>query len=175
MKSKHVLAAAVVTLIGATAIASTTAFAQNSTDSHHPMTDIVQRIAEKFGLNQDDVQSVFNQLHDEHVAQRVDDYQNRLNQLVSDGKITQSQKQLILNKHEELQTQRQQDFDNFKNLTPEEHRQQREQQRTELETWAQQNDIDPQYLMFGPDMGRARFPGMGRGHHLMDFDNDSNQ
>lgn len=53
-----------------------------------------------------------------------------LAQLVKDGKITEDQKNKILNKTKELQTQH-------------------EAKKTELEKWAKDNNIDLQYFRFG--------------------------
>ena len=83
----------------------------------------------------------------------------RLDKAVSDGKLTGAQEQLILDKVKELEAKRQQDLQNWKNLTPEQRKSAMQEQKTDLENWAKQNNIDLKYLR--PELG------MGRkfGHH----------
>ncbi len=74
MKKKLLLSAAVVTLAGLSYFGTGYTFAQ-STDSQS--TTLVQKIATKFGLNQADVQAVFDEQRDEHHQQM----QNRFEEL----------------------------------------------------------------------------------------------
>jgi hypothetical protein len=60
--------------------------------------DIVQRLAQKFGLQETEVQAVFDEVHQERHQKMKQDMENRLNQAVQEGKITESQKQAILDK-----------------------------------------------------------------------------
>jgi hypothetical protein len=115
---------------------------------------IVQKIAEKFNLNQDEVQKVFDEVRSERQAEMEAEQQEQLTQLISEGKITEEQKTLIENKQKELRENMESEKDNFKNLTHEERRAQMEEKRSELETWANENGIDVQYLM----------PFGGKGH-----------
>ena len=73
--------------------------------------------------------------------------EERLSQLVTDGKITEDLKALILNKYKEIQAERESNKDSFRNLTPEERKAQMEEKKTELEAWANENGIDIKYLM----------------------------
>ncbi len=121
---------------------------------------LVQRLVQKFGLKTADVQSVFDTVHQERQAQMEQKISDRLDGFVKEGKITESQKKLILAKHEELQKNREANLQAWKDLTPEERRTKMDAQRTDLESWAKQNNIDVQYVLgFGREMGR----GMGRG------------
>jgi hypothetical protein len=79
-------------------------------------------------------------------------YEERLNQAVTDGKITEDQKKLILEKHNQLQSQ----WDSES--------QQRQQHREEMQTWAEQNNIDLSYLGFG--MSRNGRGGMMKGEGM---------
>jgi hypothetical protein len=106
---------------------------------------IVQRLVEKFNLNEDDVKKVF----DEERQQRQDDRQKQLeeglNKAVSDGVITSEQKQAFLDKHSNME-------------------QQRGQNREEMQTWFEENGIDQtklsSYIGF---MGRGFGKGFGEG------------
>ena len=87
--------------------------------------------------------------------------QERLTQLVSEGKITEAQKQLIVTKMSELVAARAQEMDALKDKTMAERKALMDQKRTELEAWAKANGIDTQYLMpFGEGRGRGGH-GMG--------------
>lgn len=66
-------------------------------------TSLIQMLSSKFGLQESEVQSVFNQHRDEMQKNMQAKVEARLTQLVTDGKITEAQKQLILTKHVELQ------------------------------------------------------------------------
>jgi hypothetical protein len=145
IKQKVVLSALVATIAGAAVFGTQTALAQ---DSENPHAMLVQKIAQKFGLQESEVQAVFDE---EHAAMKVRmhaRYEERLNQLVSEGKITEAQKQLIMQKHEELKANHETEFEALKDKTPEERRAFMEQKKQELDTWAQENGIDPEYLMF---------------------------
>ncbi|CAN5192045.1 hypothetical protein BH09PAT2_BH09PAT2_01590 [soil metagenome] len=70
--------------------------------------------------------------------------EDRLTTLVSDGKITEVQKQLILEKVVEFKTARQADK---QDMTKEERKIDMDKKRQELEAWAKTNGIDMQYLL----------------------------
>lgn len=71
-----------------------------------------------------------------------DSINNRLDEAVEDGEITEEQKQLIEAKQDELQDTR-------------------EQKRDELEQWAEDNDIDERHLVGGAMGGHGHGPGFG--------------
>ena len=89
--------------------------------------DLVAKIAEKFNLNQGDVQAVFDEEHAARQAERQAQISDHLQSLVDDGTITTDQKSAIEAKQAELKTQRESD-------------------RSELEAWASDNGIDLKYL-----------------------------
>jgi hypothetical protein len=146
MKLKIMVAVLAVTLIGGGLFGVAQAFAQTP-DGATPK--IVQKIAQKFGLKESDVQAVFDKDWQERQSQREAKFAAKLSQLVQEGKITEAQKQLILQKHQELETNKQAKLPNLKNLTPEQRKTQIQSQRQALDDWAKQNGIDPQYLFGG--------------------------
>jgi cellobiose-specific phosphotransferase system component IIA len=77
---------------------------------------------------------VFDAEREAREAERQEEVSDRLQDAVDDGDITAAQKTLIEKKLQELQAAR-------------------EKQRTELEKWAEDNDVDVKYLMggHGPD------------------------
>lgn len=104
---------------------STAAFAQADTEGTYP--PVIQKLVDQFGVNSTDVDTAMQEVRDEHQAQMQAQYEEYLTSAVDSGDITEDQKQLILDKHDELQAER-------------------EQQRLELEQWSEDNNIDLQYL-----------------------------
>lgn len=79
-------------------------------------------LAKKLGVGEDKVKSALDSLRSERQKQMRVALGEKLSQMVKDGKITETQKQAILKKHDELQTKR--------NV-----------ERKELENWAKQNGL----------------------------------
>jgi len=127
-------------IVGGTAIGSTQVLAQNG---NYP--SFVQQLAQKLGIDQSKVQQAVDEIKQEHKSELQNKFNDVLDQAVKDGKITEAQKQLILQKRQELQNTKQ----NFKNMTPEQRKEAMQKQRQDLENWAKQNNIDLKYL-FGP-------------------------
>ena len=115
-------------------------------DVERPVNILASRIAEKFGLNESDVEAVMTAVHEEHMQQMQDDREERLNQAVSDGVITEDQKNAILSKMQENAGER-------------------KQNREEMQAWFQSQGIDEtklhEYLGFGPHKGPGPREGMG--------------
>lgn len=127
--------------------------AANAQSPGEEIQSLIQKIATKFGLKQADVQQVFDEHRTEMQTKRESNYEARLTQLVKEGKITDAQKQLIVAKHKELESKREANRNSMKNMTPEQRKTAMNAEKTEIETWAKQNNIDVKYL-FGGDMGR---------------------
>lgn len=161
MTKKTIVTYALLTVIGLGTIGTTSVFAQTPTDTQNPMDSLVQKIATKFGLNQSDVQAVFDADREEHHAEMKANFEKQLSQYVTDGKITDAQRQLILQKRAELDAAHEAKKDSATNLTPEERKSQMDAERTSLEAWAKDNGIDMQYLM--PQRGKGH--GDFRGNH----------
>ncbi|HEY1074183.1 MAG TPA: hypothetical protein VGE59_00565 [Patescibacteria group bacterium] len=124
---------------------------------------LVQRLSEKFNLKESDVEQVFT----EHKSQvqatmekRIDD---KLTQAVTNKKITEEQKQKIIAKQKELQTQMEATKETLKNMTPQERQAEMKKQRDALEQWAKDNGIDTQYLR-GLGFKGVHRGGMRGGH-----------
>lgn len=137
--------------------------AQESIDSSRPMDTLALKIANKFGLNQSEVEAVLGEARQEHQQLRQAQMSQRLEQLVTEGKITQAQKELIEAKHQEMQAARLNQQEAWKSMTRQERQAQMEQKRSELKAWAEENGIDTSYLMMGGrQTGRG---GFGPGKH----------
>lgn len=121
--------------------------AETNTARTAPMQNMMQKLSEKLGLNQDQVSTAFNEIRTERQTEAKQQFEANLAKAVTDGKITQEQKEYILGKHNEIANQQQV----VNNL------------RQELRTWAEQNNIDLP-LMGG--MGKGRGMGMGEGQGM---------
>lgn len=121
---------------------------------------MAEKIANRFGLNKDEVEAVFEEERTQRQEEMRTRQEERLTKAVSDGKITEEQKQAIVTKRAELQENRQQ----MTNLSDEERVQRMEEHRQEMETWAEENGIDMSLFMGlgkGPG-GRGFGQGVGR-------------
>jgi arsenate reductase-like glutaredoxin family protein len=126
VKKSLVVAAAAAT-IGLAGIGGASAvLAQSSATSD----SLIDKIAQKFNLNKDDVKSVFEEEHATRLAERQTAITERLDEAVKAGDITTAQETLIENKLKEIQASH-------------------ESERQSLETWAKQNNIDTQYIAIG--------------------------
>jgi homospermidine synthase len=153
-----ILTLASIAVIGTGALGIGTVFAETTT-TDNPMTSLVQKIATKFNLKEADVQAVFNEERDTRRAEMEKRYEEQLSTYVSEGKITEDQKKLILAKHEEMEKNRP-EMGEMKNLTQEERKAKMDEKRQEMETWAAANGIDMQYMMgMGKGMGGPGFHG----------------
>lgn len=143
-----VMAAAVV---GVSAIGLGTAAAQSNADT------LVEKIASRFNLNQDEVQAVFDEAREEKQAEHQAELSDKLQAKVDDGTITAEQKTLLEEKLAELREERQANRDS--ELTKEERREQGQQNREAFEAWAEENNIPLDELdLHGPH-------GHGHGKH----------
>ena len=128
-----ILALGVLTLAGIYGVK--TIQAQDS-DSFPP---IIQKLAERFNLNTDEVQQFFQENREEKHQEMQTRFEERLNQAVQDGQITEEQKQAILDKKAQMQAQR-------------------ETHRKEMKLWAEEQGIDFSGLFdFGCRLGGRGF------------------
>lgn len=109
-------------------------------------------IAQKFGLNQSEVEETIEQYHAEEREAREQEMESRMSQrlekAVAEGRLTESQMSAILEKqdemHERLQEIRDQD------LSAEDKRELRADIHEEMEEWAAEQGIDfDVFLRFG--------------------------
>jgi hypothetical protein len=167
------LAAAAV--IGSVVYGTTTVNA--ASDGSDQRATLIQKLADKLGVDKAKVQAVFDEDRTAREADRQKSYEDRLNQAVKDGKLTEEQKTKVLAKHHELEAKMQAARDTFRDKTEAERHTAMEATRTEIEQWAKDTGIDAKWLMGGgPGMGKGGMMGGhgGRGHGMMG-DRDGNQ
>ena len=141
------------------------AFLQNvSADDTSDLPPFAQRLAERFGLNQDEVTTFMEEMHEERQANRQQAMEDRLNQAVEDGKLTFEQKTELLQKMEDWHANR----EDFRDLTREERQAQHEAHRAEMQEWAEANGIDlSDILQFGGKMyGKGFGNGFKKGYRV---------
>lgn len=127
-------------LLGFVAFGTVRAYAENESGGYPP---IIQKLVERFGLNEEEVKTVFDEVRTERQQEMQQSREERLNQAVSDGIITEEQKQALQNKWEEMRTERQ-------------------QHREEMQAWFEEQGIDHEALMQYGGFGHRGFGRMGR-------------
>jgi len=126
-----------------------TAIAATTQSDNSEYSSIIQNLSEKFGLSEADIQTVFDETRQEQREAGLD-------KAVEAGTITEEQKQLILDKEDEIQTQI--DEINSEKLTADERQTAMRDIMEETRTWADENDI-PMMLLHGGMMGRGEEMG----------------
>jgi len=167
MKNKLILPVLAVMTIGVALLGGSFVHAQATLADTGQYPSIIQRLVERFGLKTADVQAVFNEDRTDRQAEMKTKEEARLTQLVTDGKITEAQKQLIIAKRAELEANHPTEPMKDSSLTPEQIKAQMEARKTELDNWAKANGIDVKYLFGG-------FGGRGFGHKGYDNDVETN-
>ena len=143
MKKSLLIPALALTMVG-TVLFATQTFAQ---DTNSPHATLVQHIAEKFNLNKDDVQKVFDEERANRESAQQTKFASRLDQYAKDGKITDAQKKLILDKMSSMNANRAEEVEKLKSMTPDQRNATIKAQKDELKTWAKNNGIDLKSLL----------------------------
>jgi type I site-specific restriction-modification system R (restriction) subunit len=155
LKKKIILPTILALSVLVVGILATSASAQDV--SNYP--PLVQKIADKFSLNVTDVQKVFDEERDARQANMYAQFAERLNDLVSEGKLTEAQEEAILVKHEEMQNK----MGDLKGLSHEERHQKMQEFHEEFKTWAEELGIN--LPLIGPFGGEFR-KGFKAGHMM---------
>ena len=106
---------------------------------------IIVNLAKRFNVSTSDVQKIFDETRTQQEAER-------LNELVTDGKITEAQKKLILDKKTEIDTKI--NDINDKQMTSSERKVALDTLRDEILKWADENNIEGRFILIGGGMGR---------------------
>ena len=130
--------------------------------------DLVSKIASRFNLNKDDVQSVFDENRAEHQQERKAKLENRITKAVQNGKLTEDQKAKILAKIDENKAF----FESLKDMEPAERKTALDNHKKEMEAWAKENGIHNKWTM--PGRGRHHGPEFGEHGPMHDPDDQSN-
>ena len=140
-KSKKVIIPALV--LGAIAVSGVIGLSTASADEKEDgRTSIIQRIAQKFNLNEDEVKTVFEEHKTERQAEMKQKHEEHLNQLVSEGKLTEDQKNALIAKREEMREKYGKNKEDWKNMSKEEKIEKKKAWQEEMHNWAEENGID---------------------------------
>lgn len=156
---KPLMVAGVVTTISAAGLAGNNLVSAATTTSDAD--SIVSKIAQKFNLKESDVQAVFDDDRKTKDAERQAAIEKELGEAVTKGTITSEQKDKILAKRTELQTQREAERDSMKDKTEAERKTAMEAKRTELEQWAKDNNIPTDFMKYVIGHGGRGLGGPG--------------
>ncbi|HEX7042088.1 MAG TPA: hypothetical protein VF189_02470 [Patescibacteria group bacterium] len=161
MLKKQLFSGLLIILVGLTpVVAVAPAYAATNTAVHQNFWDsLVSFFTQKFGLDQNQVKTAVTEFQAQHKAQVEQNAQNRektrLDKLVSQGKITSSEEQAILDELSKLQQEY--SSSSLQNMTPQEKRQAFKKEHQELLDWAKGQNIDPNLVLPGFGMGRGKF------------------
>lgn len=152
-------------VMGALLLGPTPALATSSTSNSNPFSGLITFIAQKFGLDQNQVKTAVDDYHTKNQqnmqANMATREKTRLDALVKSGKITSAQEQLILNEQAALKSKY--NPANFKTLTSDQRKAKFIAEEAEVKAWAITNNIDPKYVMLGPGLGMRNMRGkMGK-------------
>lgn len=141
MTKKLTIAIAAVVLLGTVGYTASLAIAQSSDGSNHPF---VQDLAQNLGVSEAEVKEAFDEVHADRFAQKHTLYEEWLDQAVTDGAITQEQKQALLDKWEE-------------------HKVHKTEHKEEMEAWYEAEGIDMEALgAYKKGLGYGRFGHWGK-------------
>ena len=164
MKKKYLLA--VPLLAGLAAIS---AYAVSPASASVGMHDsLVKKLAEKFNVSETDVETIFEEHRTEQQAERKQEIEANLNKALSDGVITEDQKNLLIAKQEERRAEMEANREERQNSQErpsaedrEARREKMETEREEFEKWAEEQGIDLDKLKEYGVMGMGGSGGHG--------------
>lgn len=126
---------------------------------------IIERIAERFHINADELRSFFAEqkkdIRAKHETRAQTNIESRIEAAIKTDRLTNEQAALILRKRAEMKAQIEAQRASDPDMTPEEKRIYMNQLHTEIKTWANIHDIDMSWLM--PQHGHKPFM-MGDDH-----------
>jgi len=122
---------------------------------------LVQKLAERFNLNQNDVEAVFEEMRTERQAERKAEFTAMLDEAVSNGKLTQEQRDAFLLKVDKKRL-RMEEIRKIEDA--DERKKQMKALGDEMHEWAEANGIDLKELDLGKQKMQNRKDGGKRKH-----------
>jgi hypothetical protein len=160
LKNYLMISLLALTMAGLSVYGADAALAQGQGWSHD---SFIQKLSERFGIEESDIEAVLEEVRQEHQAENQAWFAARLSAAVINGEITEEQKQLIIQKHEEIRARWQEERLHVEDLTPEERRQASQEKRQELAAWAKENGVEVTYFGQGQDHSSSMAKhGMGK-------------
>jgi len=141
--NKSLIVATIVGAVGTGVLfTGSVANAESETTGSDPMSSLIEKLSSTFNLDKDKVQQVFDDQRTEMEAKREEEVAERLNALVSEGKITSAQKTAIEEKIATMKSERESNKDTMKDMTEDERKAAMEEKRADLEAWAKDQGLD---------------------------------
>ena len=134
MNNKIIMYGTLLTIVVISTVSMSQVYAQDVSQTR----PLMQRVMTRFNLNEEEVQEVIAQHRNEMQSERQQEIEEKLTNLVNDGKITEEQKNAFLVKHEEMQKNR----DKNVGLTREERWAQNAEHTNEMHEWMEENGIE---------------------------------
>src|SRR3989344_6193917 len=153
MKRKIIIPAMLLTGVLAFGTLGVTLASAQTAASYPP---IVQKIADRFGLDAKEVIQVFQEAHDEHQAEMEAQMLERLDDAVAEGTITQEQRDALFDKHEEMLAK----LERLGDLEPEERRAEAAKVHKEFKAWIEEQNIDSDHFTMFEEFKGNRHPKM---------------
>lgn len=124
-----------VAVVGILAIGVMSIRAEN-TDNNYP--PIIQKIAERFNLNIDEVKEVFDEARQERHQKIQTHFEGKLDKFVAKDKLSEEQKEAVLAKMKEMR----EEYRELKSLSPKERHAKMMEIKEEMKTWTEENGIN---------------------------------
>jgi TolA-binding protein len=142
--AKSLVVAGIVGAIGTSAfLSASSANAESGSEtSSGPMSSLIDRIASTFNIDKSKLQTLFDDEKEIRESERTSERSERLQALVDDGTISATQKSAIEAKIDEMKNERETNRDDLKNLSEDERREKMEEKRSELEAWANSQNLN---------------------------------
>lgn len=142
------------TIIGFGAYGISTAYAAEDTN----LPPFMSRLAERFGLNEGEVHEFMDEDRVEHKTQMEANFEQRMEEAVKNGDLTEDQVKAIETKHDELEAKREE----VRNQEPGTRREAMHEIRDEMHDWIVEQGLED--VMPEPQEGMQR--GGGNGHRF---------
>ncbi len=137
----------------------------NAYGTRNRRSGLSESIASRFGLDQTQVEETMDEYHQGQMGERHEEMQARLEekleQAVSEGNLTEAQRYAILEKHEDMEERMQEIHD--QDLSRDEMHELKADVHEEMQAWAEENGIDFETFMSVGNGMRGQGYGMGRG------------
>ena len=133
------------------------AVAAEDIDDYPP---IIQALAERFNLNADDVKEVFDEQHEVRKEEMLKSKEERLDEAVEEGQLTEKQKDELLERQEEMNAK----MAELKDLPPQERFEAMKEIKEDFQAWLEESGIDLKGVYGGFGKGHFGKRGFGKGH-----------
>lgn len=111
-------------------------------DDSKTFSPLVKRMIERFNLNENEVEEVVDEFRDEHHFRMQERMAERLGNLISEGLITEEQKDSLLDKFAEMRMEHEEMMGVRWKMTEEQRLAAYDAHRDQLESWATENGLN---------------------------------